>query len=132
MEKFGRTQAGIIACTSLGDLRFAKGDFDKAIEAYRKALDRVGDDPLVAFAAYNGVGACLEEQGKYEEAAMHHRSYAKKYSRSPFAPEALSDAARCFVQAGRIEEARTTLERILRAYPESQMVYQARSLLNML
>jgi len=132
IEKFERTQADVIACTSLGDLRFAEENFDEAIEAYRKALDRIGDDPLVTFAAYNGVGACLEEQGQYEEAATHHRSYAKAYSRSPFAPEALSDAARCFVQAGRMEEAKRTLERILRAYPESQVVYQARSLLNML
>ena len=132
IENFGRTEARIMAGTSLGDLQFTEGKFDEAMEIYQDVLDRVGDDPLVAFAAYNGVGACLEEQGKYEEAAIHHRSYAEAYPRSPFAPEALSDAARCFVQADRIEEAKTTLEELVRAYPKSQVAYQARSLLKML
>ena len=132
VEQFGRTKAGLVAYTSLGDLQFGEGRFDEAIEAYQKVLDRVGGDPLMAFAAYSGIGACLEEQGKYEEAAIHYRSYAETHSDSPFAPEALSDAARCFVQAGRIVEARTALEQIVRAYPKSQVVYQARSLLKML
>jgi TolA-binding protein len=132
VSKFGRTQAGIPACTSLGALQFSAGKFDEAIATYRKALDRAGSDPLGAFAAYSGVGACLEEQGKYGEAAIQHRSYAKKYPRSPFAPEALSDAARCFMQAGRTDEAKATLEQIVRAHPKSQVVVRARSLLKML
>ncbi len=131
VSKYGRTQAGIPACTSLGALQFSGGRFDEAITTYRKAVDRVGSDPMGAFAAYSGVGACLEEQGKYEEAAIQHRSYAKKYPRSSFAPEALSDAARCFVQAGCADEAKAALEQIVDMYPKSQAVLQARSLLKM-
>ncbi len=127
ISKYGRTQAGIPARTSLGALQFSGGKFDEAIATYRQAVDRVGTDPLSAFAAYSGVGACLEEQGKYEEAAIQYRAYAQKYPRSPFAPEVLSDAARCFMQAGRTDEARTTWEQIVDAYPKSQAAHQARS-----
>ena len=132
VSKFGRTQAGIPACTSLGALQFSSGKFDEAIATYRKALDRAGSDPLGAFAAYSGVGACLEEQGKYGEAAIQHRSYAQKYPRSPFAPEALSDAARCFVQGGLSDEAKAAWERIVDMYPKSQAAHQARSAMKML
>ena len=132
VSKFGRTKAGIPACTSLGALQFSGGKFDDAIATYRKALDRAGADPLGAFAAYSGVGACLEEQGKYEEAAIQYRSYAKKYPRSPLAPETLSDAARCFMQAGRTDEAKTTLEQILRVHPKSPAAHHARSAMKML
>ncbi len=132
VSQFGRTQAGIEAHTLLGALQFSRGKFDEAMATYRKALDRVGADPLKAFAAYSGVGACLEEQGKSEEAAIQYRSYAQKYPRSPFAPEALSDAARCFVQADHSDEAKATWEQIVHTYPKSQAANQARSALKML
>ncbi|MFH1009573.1 MAG: tetratricopeptide repeat protein [Candidatus Latescibacterota bacterium] len=132
VSKYGRTEAGIEAASLLGALQCTAGKTDEALATYRKVLGRTGADPLRAFSAYAGVASCLEEQGKYEEAATQYRSYAREYPHAPFSPGALSDAARCFVQAARSEDAKAALQQIVADYPKSQEAMESRALLKML
>jgi len=49
---------------NLGNIYYAKGNYDKAIKKYIQAIDiRPG-----FFLSYNGWGSCLSRLGKYEEA----------------------------------------------------------------
>jgi TolA-binding protein len=73
-----------------------------------------------------GIGACLENLGRFEEAAEHYRQAAEKYSDLFSAPYALLDAGRNYLSAGKKDKARSVFEKIIEAYPKSGAVEEAK------
>ncbi|UCE05806.1 MAG: tetratricopeptide repeat protein [bacterium] len=98
---------------------FQKGDYESALTYFRKYLDDYADDPILTSAAYSGIGACLEQQGKFLEAAQSYEKGATKSVDHYNAPQQLMDAGRCYTLVNRIADARNCYEMVMENYPES-------------
>lgn len=61
----------------LGNVHFDKGDYDKAIEYYQKALtidlNALGPDHPDMAASYNNLGIAYDAKGDYDRAVEYHR-----------------------------------------------------------
>ena len=111
----------------LGNLHFAQDRHSEARISYQEYLDTYGDEGPSGYGARAGIAACLEEQGKYREAAEEYAAYADKYPASPFAPMVLKEAARCYRLAGDSEKAQASLQRIVDGYSESAAARTAKA-----
>jgi len=98
---------------------FQKGGYENAITYFRKYLDDYADDPILASAAYSGMGACFEQQGNFLEAAQTYEKGAKSFADQYNAPQQLMDAGRCYTLENRIANARNCYEMIVEKYPDS-------------
>ena len=84
----------------LGDVNFGQQQWAQARSYYETYLDEYGSEGPGGFGAWTGVAACMEEQGNVTEAGREYLAYTDRHVTSPFAPIALSEAARCFDAAG--------------------------------
>jgi TolA-binding protein len=98
---------------------FQKGEYENAIKYFERYLDDYADDPILTSAAYSGLGASFEQQGKFLEAAQAYEKGAKKYAECYNAPQQLMDAGRCYAIENRIVEARNCYETVMEKYPDS-------------
>lgn len=114
------------AYIALGNILFEQGEYLKAISTYQTYIKDYGGDSIVEYNAVNGINACKENLGKYLEAARGYKGYADKNPDSAFAPRVLLDAARCFSLAGKNEEAKAALQKVLDTYPKSTLASKAR------
>ncbi len=98
---------------------FHKGEYENALMYFKKYLDDYADDPILTSGVYSGMGASLEQQSKYLEAAQSYEKGAKRFADQFNAPQQFMDAGRCYMLENRIVEARNCYETILEKYPES-------------
>lgn len=96
---------------------FQKGEYENASSYFEKYRDDYGDDPILTSAAYSGIGACYEQQGKFLEAAQSYEKGAKKLADHFNAAQQLMDAGRCYTLANRLAEARKCYETVIEKYP---------------
>ena len=132
LEEFKGTKSAGEALVMLGDLYFATSAYEDARAVFRRCLDVHDGDETMVYACVEGIAATLEQEEKYEEAAVERRSFAEKHRESPFAPRALFEAARCFELAQRPDEARTALQKLVDAYPEAQLARKAKTRMELL
>ena len=86
---------------------------------FQKYLDDYADDPILTSAAYSGLGACYEQQGKFLEAAQSYQNGANKFADHYNAPQQLMDAGRCFKLENRVADARKCYQTLIEEYPDS-------------
>ena len=98
---------------------FQKGEYENALLYFKKYLDDYAGDPILTGAAYSGMGASLEDQGKFSEAAQAYEKGATKFADHFNAPQQLMDAARCYTAENRIADARNCYEKVIKKYPDS-------------
>ena len=133
IDKYGGTSSGAQAQIGLAEAKLAAGDTEGARAAFQQYLRKhKGDDPLLSYAAWSGIGACFEDEGRYVEAAEHYQAFWERHPKSPYTPQALLDSARDFELAGQPEKAREVLQRILDQYENAGVTYQARRQLKVL
>jgi outer membrane protein assembly factor BamD (BamD/ComL family) len=133
IDKYGNTSSAAQARIRLAEAKLAAGDTQGARLVFDQYLRKhKTQDPLLYYAAWTGVGACLENDAKYAEAAAHYLRFAERYPKSPYAPQALLDSARSFELAGDAQRARETLQLILDKHGTTAAAYQARRQLNLL
>lgn len=100
---------------------FQKGDFEKAQSYFKKYVDKYRKNPILSSSAYSGLGASLEQQGKFLEAAEWYEKGAKKYPNHFNATQQFMDAARCFGLANQKDKAKACYETIIENYPKSNL-----------
>lgn len=100
---------------------FQKGEYDNSITYFKKYLDDYGDDPILTSAAYSGLGACFEQQGKLLDAAQSYKKGATKFVDHFNAPQQLMDAARCYALENRTADAKNCYETVIDKYPKSDL-----------
>jgi TolA-binding protein len=125
-DHFGGTRSAAQASFFLGNVYYFKDSCDLAVRYYQKALGKTSGNTLFAAGSMTGIGACLENLGRFEEAAEHYRQAAEKYSDLFSAPYALLDAGRNYLSAGKKDKARSVFEKIIEAYPKSGAVEEAK------
>jgi len=98
---------------------FQKGEYENALTYFKKYLDDYANDPILTSASYSGMGACLEQQGKFFDAAQSYEKGSKKFADHFNAPQQLMDAGRCYTIENQIADARNCYEMVIEKYPDS-------------
>lgn len=126
VDEYGGTASGDLAAFYLANSYDALGDHTKALEYYRQADV---SDPSVEASVTAGIAACLETQGQYLEAARAFEKAARNDQLKVLAPEYLSRAGSCYLQAGEKEKAAEVLKTLKTAHPTSPFAREADRLL---
>ena len=110
---------------------YLQGKIEEAEAGFKEYLAKYHVDKYIDVAAIAGLAACLESQGKYEEAAETYLSIPRKYRKHYFAPFAMYQAAQCYLNINQNDKALQTYQLFLKQYPNStlkgtvaQMVYR--------
>ena len=124
VEKYGGTSSGKLARFYLADALFQQKKYDQAERYFTEYSDQ-GDDRILEASSISGIAACLEEKGKFVEAATTYKQAADKFRDEFMAPENLLNSARCYDLAGDKEKARSILNELIETYSTSQIKNEA-------
>jgi TolA-binding protein len=129
VSRHSGTASGKLALLYMGHSRYELGQYEQAAEAYEEYLGKERSDKLTRAHAGRGLAACLENTGKYNEAAERYAEVARNLDEGAEVPEDLMFAARCWKLAGTPGKAVELLQEIVDSYPEYQEVEKAKVLL---
>ncbi len=118
IKRYPQTVPGKKALYYLGQALYFEGRYPEAKEQFAKfsKVYPVKKSFLLASALY-GEANCLEEEGKYDEAATTYLELPKKFPKSGLKPHAYLGAGRCYVLAKKFDKAQPLFEQILKDYP---------------
>jgi TolA-binding protein len=116
----GNTRSGKIALLYLANSFYKTGDYDHALNDYKKFVAKFDKiDYFTAF-AMGSMASCLEQKGDFAAAAAQYEKTASKFPKQYLAPAYLFRAARCYSLADNNVEASTLYQKIIDDYPNSQ------------
>jgi len=118
-ENYSGTKSASKGVYLLAYTYFQKGEYENAMTYFNKYLDDYADDPILGSAAYSGIAACYEQQGKFLEAARSYEKGANKFADHYNAPQQFMDAGRCYKLDNRVADARKCYEIVIEKYPDS-------------
>ncbi len=116
----GGTKSGHIARLYLAQSLYRTNEYAAAEEHFKKAASQLHNDIHLKTSALAGVACCLEQQGKYAEAAERFKKIVAKYPDAPMASYFLLRAARCSELAQDSKGAKLLYDKLAADYPESQ------------
>ncbi len=123
-ERYGGRASGE-ALFYLARSAFMRGDEAGAEAAFREYVDNYHIDNYLDVAAIAGLAASMEAQGKYAEAAETYMSIPRQYRKHYFSPEAVFQAARCYLWADQKDKAVEAYLLLQRQYPSSALASRA-------
>lgn len=126
LSRYSGTSSGKLALLYLGHARFELGQFEQASDAYERYLSKEKKDDLTRAHANRGLAACMENTGKFQEAAELYERIARTLDQAAAAPDDLMFAARCWKLAGDPGRAMDLLQEIVDSYPDYQDVEKAK------
>jgi len=113
-DQYGSTHAGDFARFYLADSYYQLGKYAEALEEFKGCSP---SDDLLKASRYAGIAACLEALGDFDDAGKYFEDAAEKEQTDNSIAEQLSNAARCFAQAGDKSRALDILKRLKKNYP---------------
>ncbi len=129
----------------LASLSMDKGAPEEAVKHYRAFIAATGAADPVATTARLGLASALEDLNKIDDAIKEYEAMVppaaiepagaagdKTKKTSPLAENALMNAARLYEAQGKVDQARSTYERVERDYPSSMSRYKAQQRLSAL
>ncbi len=131
-DEYAGTEASEQGLFLLGNLEYQQGNIEQAAEAYQSFINSYSGSEILLAAGYAGYAACMEKQGKYEEAANF---YVKAKDAAPQfveAPNYLYLAALNMLSADKPAQAKQYLEQVTENYPDSQRLFDAKEKLTYL
>ena len=118
-SKYKGTVAALFAHYYLGNIAYARGDYDEGISRYNEAIKKTGrKDDLLKFLLNMGIGSCYEAKGDNEAAAQSYGKAAETAG-SSMKVIALFDKARALELALKKDEAIALYRQIMEENPES-------------
>ncbi len=108
---------------ALGQLAMSRGDHEKAISHFRRALDGGTGDVGIRAEAYRGLGAANLALGRYDRAV---RELRKAVASAPDEITAQTLLGRALLHKGDLDTARICLERATRREPVPPLAWSAR------
>lgn len=121
-DKYSGTEAGEIARVNLAHAYFYTGQYDKAINEYKKYS---GDIEIYQAASLAGIGACYEAKGDNEQAAGSYEDAAFIYENNPQNSEYLLNAAINYIHSGGYGNAEDLLNTLKEKYENSSQAREA-------
>ena len=116
----------------LANINFEQKNYDEAKNYFQLYLDDYRNDDLLAGSSCNGIGECLEDQGKYQEAINYYEEALKEFDSLILAPEFLLNIGRCYELSDQKDEAQNTYKLIIEKYPDSLFTQEAEKFLSLL
>lgn len=119
-DEYSGTPVAALAAMQVATLREALGEYESAIERLELALP--GIDPTLPLSALllQQLGGLYEARGDWAEAGSAYER-AGGVAHYPLRFDALADAARCYAEAGDIDKAIATFDRIEAESPEARV-----------
>lgn len=118
-DEYGSTSYGKEAALHLANIAYQNGAYDDAKNYFKKCIRNYPADHLFAISAHEGIAACLEAEGKFDEAAESYLKIADKHKDAMIATRNLLAAARAYEAADKYDSAASACQRIVDNYPES-------------
>lgn len=106
-----------------GSVLYAEQNFAVAQERFNTVLQQYSDSPWVAN-AHLGVGACLEAQGKADDAIKKYEDVRKRFATAPVANDAKLALGRLYEKSNP-EEAFKLYAELMQGNPQSGMAAEA-------
>lgn len=129
IERYRGTWGHSDATFFLANAQFATGRYDSALVLFEKYLNLGKRRGEFSVSSKEGIAQCLEELGRYQEAADSYLKVQREHPESPLAPDALMGAARCYRLANDLAAAQSAYSDLLEIYPDSNQATLARMLL---
>ncbi len=125
-DEYGNTPSGQLANYYMGTIHMKRGEWEQAIEAYRKAEL---DDDVLRVMAVGAIGDAMVELGRTDEAMGQFEKAANMTTNDLTTPMYLMKAGILYKQAGKWGKAKTAFERIATDFPTSAEANNARKYL---
>ena len=119
IEKYRGTPGHSDAVFFLANTHFLAGNYDSALVFFQRYLNLKKRRPEFTVSAEEAIAQCLEEVGRYKEAADAYLKVQREHPDSELAPDALMGAGRCYELAGDLEQARKAYQELIDLYPDS-------------
>ncbi|TKJ41701.1 hypothetical protein CEE37_03805 [candidate division LCP-89 bacterium B3_LCP] len=124
-ERFSGTTAGNEALMYTAQMHMMADQKEEALEAYDRYLQKGRKSAYLYPSALAGKASCLEDLGRFNDAAQVYLQAASVKKNFFLAPRFHLDAARCYRLAGESERARTECELIETNFPDSPFAREA-------
>jgi tetratricopeptide (TPR) repeat protein len=121
------TAAGAVAWLEVGNLQTELGRPDEAATSFSAARDAAGGFAIAALASTRLAGLA-EDRGDLAAAAEAYEA-AAEIAAYPLRAAALTDAARCWVEAGEVDRALAVYQRVESAFPDEPVAPQIASMI---
>jgi TolA-binding protein len=126
LDRFRGTWAHSDATFLSGDANFATGRYDSAMVFFESYLDLKKRRETFTVSAMVGVAQCLEQMGKFSDAAESYLKVQREHPEDPFAPDALFGAARCYELMRDLPKAEAAYKDLIDRYPKSRQANLAK------
>jgi tetratricopeptide (TPR) repeat protein len=119
-KEWSGSPTGALALLEAGQLFAKLGNADRALEIFQQAAAEAPPRSPIRGIADSRVGHLLEEKGDFEAAAKAHEA-AAAIPDFPLRVDALADAARCWAEAGKPDQALAIYQRLKTDSPDLQL-----------
>ena len=126
INQYGSTESAKRATFLLASAYYYAKDYNQAQSFFEKSLDRYKDDPHMAASAQAGIADCYMQKGNFLLAGDNYVMAVSMDPQGFLAPQFLLQAADAYSRADQKDKSKDILDRLIREYPDSREVYQAK------
>jgi len=126
LEDYSGSNSAGVALMIKGRVFESRGELDKAVEVYEKAIDDFSGDEYIGYGAYYALGTIALGRNDFAKAAEYYDKAASKFSKHFSAPDALIEAGKAHEKAGHFAQAKSSYRKVLSEYPKSRSADMAR------
>ncbi|MDJ0869452.1 MAG: tetratricopeptide repeat protein [Myxococcota bacterium] len=119
-QDYAGTAPGALALLEAGEIYLQLEAPDRALEVWQQGVEQAGADSAVRAVLLSRVARLQEQDDEFEAAARSHEA-AAAIAVYPLRYEALGDAARCWLEAGRPEAALAIQQRLATEAPDVKL-----------
>jgi tetratricopeptide (TPR) repeat protein len=119
-KEWSGSAAGALALVEAGQIFAKLGDTDRALETFQQAATEAPAGSPIRAVIESRVGHLLETKGDFEAAARAHEA-AAAIPDFPLRDDALADAARCWAEAGKPDQALAIYQRLKASSPDLEL-----------
>lgn len=126
-DSYSGTSIGKEALMYLGNIYYRKAQFEDAQKYFKKCAGTFSDEHPFNISAKEGLAACFEAQGNFEDAAKNYKKIALQVNDKVISPRNLMAAGRAYDAAGKRDEAQKLFQEIVDNYPDSAEKIEAQN-----
>jgi len=126
VNQYGSTKSAEQAAFLLASAYYYGKDYAQAQSFFEKYLDKYKKDPIVSASAQAGIAECHMQRGNYLLAGENFVKAASLDTNNFLSPQYLLQAADAYLKADQKEKAKELLNKLIKEYPDSKVVNQAK------